>query len=95
MTRFTNARGVFSLLALAAATPSVLLAHGVSAGDKGYIQETFGVRIVPFLYLGAKHMVTGYDHRMNWPSCERGAPRRDYTAATCTNLIAFVSSNAG
>ena len=62
MIRFTNARGVFSLLALAAATPSVLLAHGVSSGDKGYIQETFGVRIVPFLYLGAKHMVTGYDH---------------------------------
>lgn len=38
------------------------LAHGVSLGDKGYIQETFGVRIVPFMYLGAKHMVTGYDH---------------------------------
>ena len=37
-------------------------AHGVSAGDKGYIQETFGVRILPFMYLGAKHMVTGYDH---------------------------------
>jgi len=42
--------------------PAVLLAHGVSVGDKGYIQETFGVRLVPFLYLGAKHMVTGYDH---------------------------------
>lgn len=38
------------------------LAHGVSSGDKGYIQETFGVRILPFMYLGAKHMVTGYDH---------------------------------
>lgn len=45
-----------------AASPAVLLAHGVSSGDKGYIQETFGVRLVPFLYLGAKHMVTGYDH---------------------------------
>jgi hypothetical protein len=44
------------------AAPSVLLAHGVSVGDKGYIQETFGVRLMPFLYLGAKHMVTGYDH---------------------------------
>ena len=42
--------------------PGRLYAHGVSAGDKGYIQETFGVRIMPFLYLGAKHMVTGYDH---------------------------------
>ena len=37
-------------------------AHGVTAGDKGYIQETEGSRIVPFIYLGAKHMVTGYDH---------------------------------
>lgn len=37
-------------------------AHGVSSGDKGYIQETFGIRIIPFMYLGAKHMVTGYDH---------------------------------
>ncbi|WP_345785936.1 HupE/UreJ family protein [Gemmatimonas sp.] len=44
------------------AFPFEALAHGVSAGDKGYIQETFGVRIMPFLYLGAKHMVTGYDH---------------------------------
>jgi hypothetical protein len=47
---------------LLAVMPGMLLAHGVSVGDKGYIQETFGVRLVPFLYLGAKHMVTGYDH---------------------------------
>jgi hypothetical protein len=37
-------------------------AHGVAEGDKGYIQETGGVNIVPFMYLGAKHMFTGYDH---------------------------------
>ena len=37
-------------------------AHGVTLGDKGYIQEVTGVKIIPFLYLGAKHMVTGYDH---------------------------------
>jgi hypothetical protein len=37
-------------------------AHGVTAGDKGYILETTGTRILPFVYLGAKHMVTGYDH---------------------------------
>lgn len=42
--------------------PAVAQAHGVAAGDKGYILETFGVRLVPFIYLGAKHMVTGYDH---------------------------------
>lgn len=38
------------------------LAHGVTLGDKGYILEVTGVKIIPFLYLGAKHMVTGYDH---------------------------------
>ena len=37
-------------------------AHAVTAGDKGYIQEISGVNILPFMYLGAKHMITGYDH---------------------------------
>jgi hypothetical protein len=55
------------LLVLAALTvllgaPEDLLAHGVTAGDKGYIQESSGPLPVPFMYLGAKHMVTGYDH---------------------------------
>jgi len=39
-----------------------VLAHAVTQGDKGYIQEITGVNIIPFIYLGAKHMVTGYDH---------------------------------
>ncbi len=38
------------------------LAHAVTAGDKGYIQEISGVNLLPFMYLGAKHMVSGYDH---------------------------------
>ena len=37
-------------------------AHGVAGGDKGYIQEITGVHLAPFAYLGAKHMITGYDH---------------------------------
>ena len=41
---------------------SAVLAHAVAEGDKGYIQEITGVHILPFIYLGAKHMVTGYDH---------------------------------
>lgn len=55
---------IFSFLALA----MLLLvsvdayAHNVAEGDKGYIQESSGVLFFPFLYLGAKHMVTGYDH---------------------------------
>ncbi|MDV3502653.1 HupE/UreJ family protein [Marinobacter sp. M-5] len=38
------------------------LAHAVAQGDKGYIQEITGVNLIAFIYLGAKHMVTGYDH---------------------------------
>lgn len=34
----------------------------MTAGDKGYITETSGIRILPFIYFGAKHMITGYDH---------------------------------
>jgi len=37
-------------------------AHGVTEGDKGFIQESSGTMIMSFIYLGAKHMVTGYDH---------------------------------
>lgn len=37
-------------------------AHAVAQGDKGYIQEISGVNLIAFTYLGAKHMVTGYDH---------------------------------
>jgi HupE / UreJ protein len=37
-------------------------AHGVASGDKSYIQSITGVHLLPFTYLGAKHMVTGYDH---------------------------------
>lgn len=36
--------------------------HAVAEGDKGYIQEITGINLLPFIYLGAKHMVTGYDH---------------------------------
>jgi len=37
-------------------------AHAVTQGDKGYIQEITGIHVMSFFYLGAKHMVTGYDH---------------------------------
>jgi len=38
------------------------LSHAVAEGDKGYIQEITGAHLIPFAHLGAKHMVTGYDH---------------------------------
>ena len=48
--------------AILLALGNAALAHGVAEGDKGYIQEISGIHLVSFVYLGAKHMVTGYDH---------------------------------
>lgn len=41
---------------------SVAYAHGVAAGDQAFIEQAKGLQLLPFIYLGAKHMVTGYDH---------------------------------
>ena len=51
-----------TVLALYGSSVAQALAHNVTPGDAGYIQEIWGVHIIPFIYLGAKHMVTGYDH---------------------------------
>ena len=53
---------IFTVLALYTSSVAQALAHNVTPGDAGYIQEIWGVHIIPFIYLGAKHMVTGYDH---------------------------------
>ncbi len=53
---------VVAFLLLAFAFSGEALAHAVADGDKGYIQEITGVNLIAFVYLGAKHMVTGYDH---------------------------------
>lgn len=37
-------------------------AHGVAGEDAQFLQQVSGPQLVPFMYLGAKHMVTGYDH---------------------------------
>jgi hypothetical protein len=37
-------------------------AHGIGGKDAAFVAATDGVDMVPFMYLGAKHMVTGYDH---------------------------------
>ncbi len=41
-----------------------LSAHGMAKRDALFVQSIDGPAIGPFLYLGAKHMVTGYDHLM-------------------------------
>jgi len=42
--------------------PRLAFAHGVAHGDQLFIESSSGSQLVPFAYLGAKHMVTGYDH---------------------------------
>ena len=50
------------LIVTCALAGAVLDAHGVSSKDARYLQSIDGPAVVPLLYLGAKHMVTGYDH---------------------------------
>jgi hypothetical protein len=49
-------------LVAAALWPEVLSAHGVSNRDAAFVRTVTGAMPAPFMYLGAKHMVTGYDH---------------------------------
>jgi HupE / UreJ protein len=42
--------------------PDTAFAHGVSSKDARYLLSLQGPAIAPLMYLGAKHMVTGYDH---------------------------------
>ena len=59
----TLRRVALLLLGLAfACLSSTLFAHGVNENDKAFIEGASGVNIIPYMYLGAKHMVTGYDH---------------------------------
>jgi hypothetical protein len=37
-------------------------AHGISGDDQAFLLRASGAHIGPYIYLGAKHMVTGYDH---------------------------------
>lgn len=37
-------------------------AHGVDDSTRSFLQQSTGVQFFPFLYIGAKHMITGYDH---------------------------------
>jgi hypothetical protein len=41
---------------------SFACAHDVAEGDRAFIEQASGRQLIPYAYLGAKHMVTGYDH---------------------------------
>lgn len=74
-TLFTNvsitsvplARLAFSLIIILLAFVSIdTFAHGVDDTTKQFLDSSIaqgkGAQFMPFLYIGAKHMVTGYDH---------------------------------
>ena len=49
-----------TLMIMALAAPA--FAHGITGKDAAFVAASKGPQVIPFLYLGAKHMVTGYDH---------------------------------
>jgi hypothetical protein len=53
-------RVILALVGLTAG--GAALAHGISGDDQAFLLRATGAHIGPYIYLGAKHMVTGYDH---------------------------------
>src|SRR5512134_2852114 len=51
---------IVGLIVLFAA--GVARAHGIAGDDQAFLLRATGAHIGPYIYLGAKHMVTGYDH---------------------------------
>ena len=62
--RFHFSTRWFAIVAalLAVGLTGVALAHNVSAADREFLQQSAGAQPIIYAYLGAKHMVTGYDH---------------------------------
>ena len=50
------------LLGLLLILSPLALGHNISASNAQFVQGLVGPAIAPFMYLGAKHMVTGIDH---------------------------------
>ena len=53
---------LLTIALLAAVLVPEASAHGVSGKDAVFLQSIRGAAVGPLMYLGAKHMVTGYDH---------------------------------
>jgi len=53
---------LYPLCILCAMASVEAFAHGVDDSTRNFLQNNTGVQILPFMYIGAKHMVTGYDH---------------------------------
>ncbi|WBX78264.1 HupE/UreJ family protein [Tenacibaculum ovolyticum] len=50
------------LLIILLIIPFATFAHGVDDETQSFLLSNKGIAFGPFLYIGAKHMITGYDH---------------------------------
>src|SRR5262245_37508413 len=64
MLKHNNAFVIAALTVVVLLLPTIANAHNVSKNDAKFVQANQGRAIAPFMYLGAKHMVTGYDHSL-------------------------------
>ncbi len=64
MTEFRRSAAIVAILLIVFGLmfPISASAHNVSKRDASFVQSNKGTAIPAFMYLGAKHMVTGYDH---------------------------------
>ncbi|MEJ7779276.1 MAG: HupE/UreJ family protein [Daejeonella sp.] len=58
---FNKTAAILLVLALSVVGNSCF-AHGVDGDTQTFLSGNEGVAFGPFLYIGAKHMITGYDH---------------------------------
>ncbi|MBC7654696.1 MAG: HupE/UreJ family protein [Oligoflexus sp.] len=52
----------FAVILILCGIGTNVLAHGVDGDTQTFLTGNDGVAFGPFLYIGAKHMLTGYDH---------------------------------
>lgn len=57
-----NSKKIIFLVLLFFAGITGVVAHGVDENTQTFLSGNDGVAFGPFLYIGAKHMLTGYDH---------------------------------
>ena len=53
---------IYLTITLLALVSVEAFAHGVDDTTRAFLEQNTGVQFIPFLYIGAKHMITGYDH---------------------------------
>ena len=54
--------GTFVFVLLLLSISIDVFAHGVADDTRLFLEQNTGIQFMPFIYIGAKHMFTGYDH---------------------------------